>query len=144
MKLKKLVIFADGGAKNNPGLAGVGLVFYDERKKELEKYQKFIGEATNNQAEYQAVIEGLKRAAQKYRAKEVIFYLDSQLVAEQLNHKFKIKNANIAPLFIQVHNLSLKFNKVKFFHIPREKNKIADKLVREAIKNSKFKDQNGK
>lgn len=134
MKRRKLLIFADGGAKNNPGPAGIGLIFCDEKKKELEKYGKFIGNTTNNQAEYQAVIEGLKRAAEKYKAKEVCFYLDSQLVVEQLNKKFKIKNKNIAPLFIKVHNLSLKFSKIEYKHIPRAKNKKADKLVKEAVK----------
>lgn len=128
----KLVLYTDGGARHNPGPAGIGFVIYDENKKLLKKQGKYIGEATNNQAEYQALIAGLEQA-KKMKADEVDCYLDSELLVKQLNHEYKIKDHGLGPLFIKVWNLSQSFKKIKFHHVPREKNKEADKLVNEAL-----------
>ena len=131
---EKLYIFSDGGAKNNPGPAGIGVAIYDRNKILLQKLKKYIGVATNNQAEYQGVILALETAIKKYKSGEVVFYLDSQLVVEQLNGRYKVKNENIAPLFLKVNKLIEKIPKIQFIHIPRSKNKLADRLVNEAIK----------
>ena len=95
-------------------------------------FKKYIGESTNNQAEYQALILGLEEAI-KAKAEEVDCYLDSELVVKQLNHEYKVKNAGLASLFVKVHNLSQQFKKIKFIHVFRESNVEADKLVNEAI-----------
>lgn len=128
----KLIIFTDGGARNNPGPAGVGAVLYDENKKTVATVSKYIGEATNNQAEYKAVIEAFVKA-DELGADELEFFLDSELVVKQLNREYRVKDNELAPLFVQVYNASLAFKKVTFTHIPRERNKEADKLVNLAI-----------
>ena len=131
MAYNKLQIFTDGGARGNPGPAGIGVVIWSGHDL-AGRHRKYIGEATNNQAEYQAIIHGLEQA-KKLGADEVECFLDSELVVKQLNREYKVKNKDLAPLFVKVWNLSLGFKKITFAHIPREKNKEADKLVNEAI-----------
>jgi len=130
----KIVMYTDGGSRNNPGPAAIG-VYVETLKKQFGHY---IGERTNNEAEYEAVIFGLSKIKQlvgKEKADyiEIECYLDSELVKKQLNHEYKIKEKNIQELFLKVWNMMLDFRKVEFFHIPREENKVADKLVNEAL-----------
>ncbi|MBI3290668.1 ribonuclease HI family protein [Candidatus Falkowbacteria bacterium] len=126
----KITIHTDGGARGNPGPAGIGAVLeFDGRQKTFKKY---IGHATNNQAEYQAVILALEKA-KEISAGELDIFLDSELVQQQLSQKYKVKNQDLALLFIKVWNLSLNFKKVKYIHVRRNDNKLADKLVNEAI-----------
>ncbi len=131
MKYQKLQIFTDGGARRNPGPAGIGVVIWSGNEL-VGRHKAYIGEATNNQAEYRAVILALEEA-KKIGAPELEFFLDSELVVKQTNREYKVKDKDLAPLFVQVWNLSLGFKKVTFQYIPREKNKEADKLVNEAI-----------
>lgn len=130
--MKTFTIFSDGGARGNPGPAAIGAVISSEDGKVLEEISKTIGETTNNQAEYQAIIAGLE-AAEKLGAEAVECFLDSELVVKQLKHEYKVKNKELAPLFVKVHNLSLKFKKISYTHVPRERNKEADRLVNEAL-----------
>ena len=132
MKNKKIIIYTDGGARGNPGPAGVGAVLYNENQEVLAKISKYLGVATNNQAEYQALILALKKAIE-LGAEEVNCYLDSELVVCQLNREYKVKNKDLAPLFLSIYNLSLSFKKITFTHIPRERNKLADQLANEAM-----------
>jgi len=129
---KKIIIFSDGGARGNPGPAGIGAVLYDSKKQVLAKISKYIGEATNNQAEYQALITALKKA-KELGGQELDVFLDSELVVKQLNREYKVKNKELAPLFLEVYNLSLNFSKITFTHVYRENNKEADRLVNEAL-----------
>lgn len=131
MSYRKLQIFTDGGARGNPGPAGVGVVIWSGNEL-VGRHNAYIGEATNNQAEYKAVILALEEV-KKIGAEELEFFLDSELVVKQLNREYKVKDKDLAPLFVQVWNLSLGFKKATFQHVPREKNKEADKLVNEAI-----------
>ena len=126
----KAILHSDGGARGNPGPAGIGVVLEFSDNKKL--FKKYIGEGTNNQAEYQALILGLEEA-KKVGAEEVDCYLDSELVVKQLNREYKVKNEGLAPLFIKVYNLTQQFKKVKFIHVFREDNIEADKLVNEAM-----------
>jgi ribonuclease HI len=128
MKNQKLTIFTDGGARGNPGPAGCGAIIYNSKKEIVAKIGQYIGKNTNNQAEYRALIMGLERA-KKIKAAEVRCYLDSELVVKQLNREYRVKDKDLEPLFIKVHNLTLNFKKVIFNHIRREKNKEADRLV---------------
>ena len=126
----KATIYTDGGARGNPGPAGIGVVLkYNDKQLTFKKY---IGEATNNQAEYQAVIFGLEKAKET-SADEVDVFLDSELVQQQLSQKYKVKNHDLMPLFVKVWNLSVGFKKVKYVHVRRSDNKIADRLVNEVI-----------
>lgn len=132
MKHAKLIIYTDGGARGNPGPAGIGVVVCDANKKVVAEVSRYIGETTNNQAEYQAVLAGIKKA-KDLGATEVIFYLDSELVVKQLNREYKVKNKELAPWFVKIYNATLDFKKVSFHHIRRELNKEADKLANEAM-----------
>ncbi len=127
-----LKIYTDGGSFGNPGPSGIGAVFINEEDLIIKKISKYIGNATNNQAEYKAVLFALEEA-KKIKASKIEFFLDSELVVKQLNREYKIKNKGLAPLFIKVWNLIQSFKKVSFIHIPREKNKEADNLVKKVI-----------
>jgi len=126
----KVTIYTDGGARGNPGPAGIGVVLNYEGKHLT--FKKYIGETTNNQAEYQAVILGLEKA-KELGAEEVDVFLDSELVQQQLTQRYKVKNQELGSLFVKVWNLAMGFKKVKYVHIYRTDNKEADKLVNEAI-----------
>ena len=119
-------IFTDGGARGNPGPAGIGVVLG------LDEFSGFLGKKTNNQAEYEAVIFALKRAQEKgYKNLEI--NLDSELVGKQLKGEYKVKNLNMKPLYEKAINLIDTFESVSFNIIRREKNKEADRLVNEAL-----------
>ena len=127
-------MFTDGGARNNPGPAAIGVWIETLNK----KYSEYIGEKTNNVAEYEALIFGLKKiksliGKEKAKKTEVECYLDSELVVKQLNHEYKLKEDYIKDNFIVIWNLMLDFEKVAFYHIMREENKVADGLVNEAL-----------
>jgi len=128
----KLISFSDGGARGNPGPAGIGAVLYNEKNELLEELSFYLGETTNNQAEYRALIMALEKA-QALGATEMECYLDSELVVKQLNREYKVKNQDLAPLFLKVHNISLAFKKISFHHVPREKNSVADGLANQAM-----------
>ena len=132
MIYNKLTIYTDGGARGNPGPAGIGAVILDERGCIIGEISEYIGEATNNQAEYKALIAGLVKA-KEMGALELEVFLDSELVVKQLNREYRVKDKDLAPLFVQVYNISLGFKKIVFKHIRREKNELADKLVNQAL-----------
>lgn len=136
MSTKKVIIFTDGGARNNPGPAGIGVVICDghDENNILATHKKYIGETTNNQAEYKGVLLGLEEA-KKMGAEEVEVRLDSELVCQQINGVYKLKNKDFQDSFIKIWNLRQGFKKSTFKHIPRERNKLADKLVNQAIDN---------
>ncbi len=126
------IIHTDGGARGNPGPAGIGATIkIGEKTHELKRY---IGETTNNQAEYRALIMALEHA-KELGVTEADCRLDSELVVKQLNREYKVKDKDLAPLFVRVWNLMSEFKKITFKHIYREDNKAADKLVNEAIDN---------
>ncbi len=133
---KNLIIFTDGGARGNPGPSGIGAVFYLEddhgNKKHLENLQQYIGEHTNNYAEYTALITALERAI-NLGYKNVRCYLDSELVVKQLNGLYKIREETLKPLASKVLALTNNFTSINFNHVHREKNAEADKLVNQAI-----------
>lgn len=137
----KIIINTDGGARNNPGPAAIGVVIA-QNDQILKRYSESIGKATNNHAEYRAVIFALEKAKllfgkKKAREVEIEVRLDSELVVKQLNHQYKIKEKDMQSLFIEVWNLILDFSQVSFKYIPREQNKEADKLVNQALDSKK-------
>lgn len=129
---QKITIYTDGGSRGNPGPAALGVVINDKH------YFQSLGIKTNNEAEYEAVIFALKKTKHLFGKKnlkeaEISVYMDSELIVNQLNHRYKIEGEKIAPLFLKVWNLLLDFERIKFQHIPREQNKEADKLVNIAL-----------
>lgn len=127
----KLIIYTDGGARGNPGPAGIGVVIR-EGENVVKEYGRYIGETTNNQAEYRALVSALE-SARDLGADEVDIFVDSELIAKQVKGEYKVKNSDIASVFLRLHNLRVGFKKFNITHIPREKNKDADKLVNQAI-----------
>ena len=122
----------DGAARGNPGPAGLGLVIEDTEGMRLWGGCKYIGSATNNRAEYLALIEGLRKAAE-WKPDRLEVYMDSQLVVEQVAGRFKVRNPDLRPLHTQVVNLLRGFPKVTVEHVPRERNRGADALANKAI-----------
>ncbi len=130
--MTKVIIYTDGGARNNPGPAGAGVVIIDG-KKQFE-LKKFLGNQTNNWAEYEAVVLALseaKRLGLGGRPLEV--RMDSKLVVEQISGNWKIKEPTLKPQAAKVRALLADFPKHHFVHIPREENAEADALVNEVI-----------
>jgi len=130
----EFIIYTDGGAKGNPGPAGIGVVIKAKNKKlkTIRTISKYLGILTNNQAEYYALITALEEA-KKMKGSRITCFLDSELIVKQLTREYKIKDKKLASLFIKVWNLSQGFKKINFFYIPREKNKEADWLVNLAL-----------
>lgn len=126
--MDKLITYTDGGSRNNPGPAACGVVILDEKGETIYTGSKFLGTATNNEAEYGALIAALTKA-KELGGKEVACHLDSELVVKQLNREYKVKDEKMKELYARVIKLTLDFDKVAFIHVRREKNKLADKLV---------------
>lgn len=126
------MLYTDGGARNNPGHAGIGIVLKDSEGKVVEQFGGYVGVKTNNEAEYLGLIAGLKTAA-TYKPSVLKCHLDSLLVVNQLNGKFKIKQAHLQELVRQVKSFTDQFEKVEFVYIPRGKNSEADSLVNKAL-----------
>ena len=122
----------DGASKGNPGPASIGYTI-EKDGIVLEEYSEFIGEATNNIAEYTALIAAVKRM-KSLGATDVIVYSDSELMARQINGMYKVKSKGLKPLFIKVMKLSDKFDSFKVVHVPREENLTADSLANQAMK----------
>jgi ribonuclease HI len=136
--MRKIIIYTDGGSRGNPGPSAIGVVFCNEKEEIFKKYSELLGESTNNEAEYQAIIFALKKFKQVFGKKlaqnsEVEIRSDSELIVKQLNGEYKILEEKIQSLFLETWNLKLDFQKVKFKLIPREKNREADRLVNEAF-----------
>lgn len=156
----KIIIHTDGGARGNPGPAAIGVVieggpmgkpgsesFSGGKAASVnagtsttwkKEYGEYIGETTNNEAEYRAVIFALKKlkpliGSDKCRESLVEFALDSELVVKQLNKEYKLKDKNIQNFFIEIWNLTFDFGGVSFRHIPREENKEADRIVNQVL-----------
>ncbi|MGE5298390.1 MAG: ribonuclease HI family protein [Acidobacteriaceae bacterium] len=137
--MDKIIVFTDGGARGNPGPAAIGYVIYDKTKTEvLASLGEAIGEATNNQAEYKALIAALNRG-RELGADSAECFLDSELVVKQLHGSYKVREENLQKLIQEVFRAMGKFKQVTFAHIPREKNHFADKLVNEALDGEKKK-----
>jgi len=140
--MTKVFINTDGGSRGNPGPAGIGIVFSDENEKVIHEYKEYIGKATNNEAEYSAIIKALEIIAKSDWFKgsnndgdgEIVCRLDSQLVVEQINGNYKIKQPHIQKFIDKIRNILSAFKlTISFTHIRREQNKLADKLVNEAL-----------
>jgi ribonuclease HI len=145
--MKKITIYIDGGSRGNPGPAGIGIAFCNEKGQCFKKYSEYLGEnITNNEAEYQALIFALKKFKALFgkelaKNTDIEIKSDSELLIKQVRGEYKILEPKIQSLFITVWNLRIDFKKIKFTLIPREKNKEADALANEALDN---KDKNQK
>jgi len=135
--MSHLEIYIDGASKGNPGHSGVGIVIYRDGLR-IKNISNYIGTATNNVAEYTALIYALEEAL-LLKAKSLKINTDSQLLARQLNKIYKVKHAGIINLYNRAVHLLTGFEKVLINHIPRQENSLADKLASQAVKSSKIK-----
>lgn len=131
----KITIYTDGASRGNPGHSSYGYSIKNEKGELIHEEGKYIGIATNNFAEYSAVVEALKYVEQKFNKKslQVKFLMDSKLVVEQLSGRFKIKSKNLIPLIIVIKELEGKLESVTYEHIPRALNSLADSLANKAL-----------
>lgn len=127
-----LRLFTDGAARGNPGPAGLGMVIEDDQGLRLWGGHSYVGTATNNRAEYLALIGGLRKAAE-WRPDRLEVYLDSKLVVEQVSGRYKVRNPDLLPLHRQAVDLLRGFPRVTVGHVPRERNRGADALANRAI-----------
>ena len=137
--MEKLVIYTDGGARGNPGPAAIGVVIQDEKGNTTKSYGEAIGEATNNEAEYQAVIFALKKikllfGKEKVKQMAIEIRMDSELAVEQLSNRYKIQGENLQKRFMEIRNLLIDIGgNASFIHVPRAQNRAADRLVNQAL-----------
>ena len=128
----KFIVNTDGGARGNPGPSGIGFVIQQDGAV-IKTGKAYIGETTNNQAEYQSLKLGLEQA-RKLGAREVHVYMDSLLVVNQMKGIFKVKNRDLWPIYEAIKEMvAASFKKVTFTHVPRELNKLADAEVNKAL-----------
>ena len=132
MKFNKLILYTDGGARGNPGPAAAGFAILNEKEEVLHAEGKYLGENTNNFAEYTALVLALQKA-HKLAAKEIEIRMDSELIVKQMTGQYKIKQPHLQELAGQVVKLLNNFDNFKFKHIRREYNKLADKMVNQAL-----------
>lgn len=127
-----LVLFSDGGSRHNPGPAAAAYILQQKDGHLIERRGIFLGEATNNVAEYEALRAGL-RAAQKYAPAGIECFLDSELVVKQLQGTYRVKEKHLLPLYNQILSLARLFPKVSYTYIGRENNRAADKIVNQTL-----------
>ncbi len=130
--MARYALYADGAARGNPGPAAIGAVLYDSTGRSVVEISEAIGEATNNVAEYRALIAGLE-AARAHAPDELLVRLDSQLLVRQLNGEYRVKADNLKPLYERARQLLATFPSVTIEHVPRARNKDADRLANQAL-----------
>jgi len=128
----KATLFADGGSRGNPGPAASGAVLYDEHGELVEEIGSFLGVATNNIAEWTALVEGLEAALAR-GVDDIAVRLDSELVVKQLSGEYRVKNAGLVPLHARAKTLLRKFARTDIRHVPRKANAAADAVVNQVL-----------
>ena len=130
--MKNLVVETDGASRGNPGLAGAGVIIKDGGGRILETIGRFLGLATNNQAEYQALIAGLEAVAH-HEPESVTVRMDSELLVKQMNGDYRVRHPDLLPLYARAVDLAFALPQVRFEHVPRERNPGADRVANMAI-----------
>lgn len=129
---KTINLYTDGACRGNPGDGGAGVVLFDEDGRVVATAKKFLGICTNNEAEYGALILGLKEAL-KSKHKNIRIFLDSELLVRQINGVYRVKNSRLKELMKDVRKYLSMFDGYTVGHVPRSGNKMADRLANEAI-----------
>jgi len=130
-----IVVNVDGASRGNPGESGIGVVIFDKDSNLINEACDYLGVATNNIAEYKALILGIK-LSMRYNAKKTLFKSDSELMVKQIKGEYKVKNAQLKLLFAEVQDLFKKLPNWKIMHVPREENKEADLLANKGVEMS--------
>jgi ribonuclease HI len=129
---KAWVVMVDGAARGNPGEAGCGAVIYDENGVVVKQLSRYLGQTTNNVAEYEGLLMGLEAALQLGR-KQIVVQSDSELLVRQLNGQYRVKDEKLKVLFQRAMTLLRQFDSYRILHVGRELNKLADRLANQAI-----------
>lgn len=129
-------LYCDGGARGNPGPAGAGAVLLDAQRQLLAEAKKYLGDTTNNVAEYQGLLIGLA-LARKHNIRSLKIRLDSELIVRQVNGQYKVRHPGLRPLWEKTQQQLQQFSEWEITHIPRHENAKADKLVNLAINQGK-------
>ncbi len=132
MKIERAIIYTDGVAQPNPGAAAIGVFIQDDKGEPITSISRSIGYATNNQAEYRAIIAGLEMAI-SMGIEQVNMRADSELVVRQINGSYRVKNTALKPLYQRVKQLQGQLKEFSINHIPRQRNKEADRLASKAL-----------
>ena len=130
--MNMLTAYIDGASRGNPGHAGVGVAIYDESGNNVRNVNKYLGKTTNNVAEYSAFITALEEA-EKLGVRKIKIFLDSELVYKQFTGEYKTRDENLKILLAEIRNRAKYFETLEICHIPREKNREADKLANIAV-----------
>jgi len=133
VKTKRVVIFTDGASLDNPGPAAIGATIKDEQGRLITSISQPIGQTTNNQAEYRAIIAALENAI-RLGANQVDMHSDSELVVRQINGQYRVRKASLKPVYQKVKQLQSQFESFTITHVPRQQNKEADRLANMALK----------
>lgn len=133
-----MILYTDGGARGNPGPAASAAYLFGSEMEVIDSQGEYIGETTNNQAEYHGLLIGLELAL-RHNVTQLECRLDSELVVKQINGQYKVKDEKIKLVFSKVKKLLESFSDVTFRHVPRSENKLADALVNEVLDNHKSK-----
>jgi len=130
----KLRIYSDGGSRGNPGPSAIAFMIVDDKGKILKRHSKYLGICTNNQAEYEALIEALEFAAGQ-QAKEVVCFLDSELVTKHLTGEYKVKDPKLKTLWLKMQEIKQNFATISFVRVPRTQCHVqeVDRLVNETL-----------
>ncbi len=128
----KLAAFTDGASRGNPGQAGIGVIIYNDKNEAIRELSEYIGQTTNNVAEYTAAIRALETGLE-LGGVEITIYTDSELLTKQILGQYKVKNEGLIPLYRQIMNLKGEYDSFQIVHVAREKNKVADKLANQGI-----------
>ncbi len=134
--MQNITVHTDGGARGNPGLSGIGVAVFDEKGERMTELAEFIGTATNNVAEYTAIVRALEHIATVVpdtKAVHLTVKLDSELVQRQMNGVYKVKDATLKTYFDKAKTLTNDYASVTFVHMPRSENKSADQLANQAM-----------
>ena len=127
-----IVVNVDGASRGNPGESGIGVAIFDKDSNLINEACDYLGVATNNIAEYKALILGIKLST-KYNAKRILFKSDSELMVKQIKGEYRVKNAQLKLLFTEAQSLLKKLPNWKIMHVPREENKEADLLANKGV-----------
>jgi len=129
---ESVVLYSDGGSRGNPGPAGYGFVLLTEKGKTLAEGDRFLGRITNNVAEYEGLLAGLRKA-RELGARRVVVRSDSELLVRQLNGSYRVKSPKLKPLFERVKRIAASFDSCQFTHVRRHQNRRADELANKAM-----------
>jgi ribonuclease HI len=129
---RKAILYTDGAARGNPGPSGAGALLHTPRGKTIDQWSGYLDRRTNNQAEYAGLIGGLEMALHR-EITELTVRSDSELMVRQMNGSYKVRDETLLELFRKAQQLVQRFERIRFEHVPRERNREADRLANLAI-----------